>query len=654
MQTVDRAVQVGRHPLEPLDAEEIEAASRIAREGRGLDGSTRFVYISLKEPPKQAVLSGAPVPREAELMLWDRARRLTVEATVSLSEGKVTSWQDHPGVQPPVMYEEFLASEAAVKADPRWQEAMRKRGVSDLDHVMIDPWSVGYNGPEDDPSKGRFVRPLTWVRDGSDLENGYARPVEGLIVRVDLDQMKVVDVEDHGVVPLPPKAGNYSPQGIAAEDNYPRFPQGVRTDLKPIEITQPEGRSFTVDGHQIKWQKWQFRIGFNPREGLTLHTISYQDGDRLRPIVYRASLTEMFIPYGDPRPTHRRKNVFDMGESGIGVMTNSLELGCDCLGDIQYFDGFINDNDGHATAIKNAVCLHEEDYGMLWKHTDFRTGAVEVRRSRRLVVSTVATIGNYEYGYFWYLYHDGTIEYEVKLTGVISNGALAPGERPTHGTLVAPQVYGPNHQHFFAVRLDMMVDGERNSVVECDSEAVPAGEDNPWGNAWVVKQKVLQRESDAKRNADASAGRFWKVINPEKKNAVGDPVGYKLEPGPSTISFYQPDAHALQRALFTSHNLWVTPYEPSERFAAGDYPNQSPGGEGLPRWTAADRSVENTDLVLWHCFTAHHVPRPEDWPVMPCTYVGFHLKPFGFFDGNPALDVAPTVAACHGEGQATG
>ncbi|MGH7920924.1 MAG: primary-amine oxidase, partial [Candidatus Dormibacteraceae bacterium] len=318
MQTATPEVEVGRHPLEPLDAEEIEAASRISREERGLDSSTRFVYISLKEPPKQVVLAGAQAPREAELLLWDRARRMTVEATVSLSEGKVTSWQDRPGVQAPLMEDEFGAMVAAVKADPRWQEAMRKRGVTDLESAMIDSWPAGYNGPEDGPEKGRFALPLTWACDGSDLENGYARPVEGLIVRVDLDQMKVVEVEDHGVVPLPPRAGNYSPQGIAQENNFPRFPEGVRTDLKPIEISQPEGRSFTVSGHEISWQKWQFRIGFNPREGLTLHTLSYRDGDRLRPILYRASLTEMFIPYGDPRPTHRRKNVFDMGEYGVG------------------------------------------------------------------------------------------------------------------------------------------------------------------------------------------------------------------------------------------------------------------------------------------------------------------------------------------------
>src|SRR5438445_381127 len=344
---------------------------------------------------------------------------------------------------------------------------MRTRGVTDFENVMIDPWSLGYNGPEDAPEKGRFVRPLTWARKGPD-DNGYAAPIEGLVVRFDLDRMEIVDIEDHGVVPVPPLRGNYTVEGIADPENSPHFPAGTRADVKPIEITQPDGPSFQVDGHEVRWQKWRFRVGFTPREGLILYTIGYQDGDQLRPIVYRASLTEMFIPYGDPRPTHYRKNVFDMGEYGVGMPSNSLELGCDCLGEIYYFDGHVNDNEGGVATIKNAICMPEEDYGVLWKHTDFRTLKAEVRRSRRLVVSTIATVGNYEYGYYWYFYQDGTIGYEVKLTGVISNGAIEPDVRPQHGAMVAPGLYGPNHQHLFCVGLHLLVARLQHSLYASD------------------------------------------------------------------------------------------------------------------------------------------------------------------------------------------
>jgi primary-amine oxidase len=650
MQTVEPATTTAKHPLDPLTAQEVEATSLILRRQLGLAGSARFVYVTLSEPAKDRVLAfhdGDAVEREAFVVIREREERKTYEAVVSLTAGTVRTWREVANVQPPVMFEEFLASELAVKKDPRWQEAMRRRGITDFDSVMLDPWSLGYNGPEDGPERGRLIRPLTWLRMGTTDDHGYARPVEGVVVRFDLDAMEVVEVEDHGITPLPPTAGNYDTARISDPGNFPSFPAGPRRDLKPIEITQPEGASFQVDGHEVRWQKWSLRVGFTPREGLVLHTIGYEDGGMVRPVIYRASLSEMFIPYGDPRPTHHRKNVFDMGEYGIGVLANSLELGCDCLGEIFYFDAVVNDNDGQAVTLRNAICLHEEDFGILWKHTDFRTGEVEVRRSRRLVISSIVTVGNYEYGFFWYLYQDGTIGYEVKLTGVLSTGAYDPDrERPLHGTPLAPGLYGPNHQHFFCVRLDMMVDGPKNSVYECDSIAVPLGPENPHGNAWIVQEMLLARESAAQRVANAGSARFWKIVNPAKRNAMGDPVAYKLEPGPSTRPMYQPGAHALERALFTTKNLWVTAYDPDQNFAAGDYPNQHPGGAGLPDYQSADRPLQNADVVLWHTFVAHHVPRPEEWPVMPVSYVGFHLKPFGFFDGSPALDV-PVADHCH-------
>jgi primary-amine oxidase len=356
----------------------------------------------------------------------------------------------------------------------------------------------------------------------------------------------------------------------------------------------------------------------------------------------------MFIPYGDPAPNHYRKNVFDMGEYGVGMLSNSLELGCDCLGEIRYFDGIVNDNDGGALPIKNAICLHEEDVGMLWKHLDFRTGDTEVRRSRRLVLSTVATVGNYEYGYYWYFYQDGGIGYEIKMTGVMSNGAIAEGETPKHGALVAPGVYGPNHQHFFSIRLDMMVDGLKNTVYECDSVGLPPGPDNPHGNAWIVQQTPFTKESDAQSVINPLAARYWKVANTGKKNGVGEPVAYKLMPGDNVLPFYQPDAYPIQRAQFTLKHLWVTRYDPAEMFAAGDYPNQHAGGAGLPEFVKSDSKLEDEDVVLWYTMGAHHPVRPEEWPVMPVKSIGFHLLPHGFFDGNPALDVAPSHAAHHG------
>jgi primary-amine oxidase len=633
------------HPLDPLSAAEIEAAAAAAKTSQGLGGTARFVYISLYEPAKAEVVAfeqGGPAPeRLVKVVIRERAERATYEGIVALPQAEVVSWKKVPGVQPSVMFEEFLAAEAIVRADPRWQEAMRKRGVTDFDLCMIDPWSSPNVAPGLGPEDGRFVRPLTWVRDAPD-DNGYARPVENLVTLVDLDAMTVVDVEDYGVVPLPTTPANYSSKAITDQANLPNFPAGPRQDVKPLDITQHDGPSFTIDGYHLRWQKWDLRIGFTAREGLVLHRISY-DG---RSIIHRASLSEMFVPYGDPAPTHYRKLVLDEGEYGIGLLTNSLELGCDCLGEIRYLDGVVNDNDGKPMVMPNAICLHEEDHGIAWKHTDFRTGYVEVRRMRRMVISSIVTVGNYEYAYYWYLYQDGSIEYEVKLSGVISNGALEPGQQPEHGTIVAPGVYGPHHQHFFNIRLDMAIDGTANRVYEVTPKALPEGPGNPVGNAWRTEEILIEDETQAKREADPLAGRYWKVVNENVRNALGQPVAYKLVPEHTIAPFAHPGSAVARRAGFISNPLWVTAYDRDELFATGDYPNQSEG-DGLPAYVKNGRNLVDTDVVLWFTFGTNHVVRPEDWPVMPVHPIGFRLFPAGFFVGNPALDNPPPAAHCH-------
>ncbi len=324
------------HPLDPLRAAEIERAWEIVRAERPLGPRVRVIFVMLHEPDKKVVLGHRPgdrVDRAAFVVLIDSAAGKTYEAIVSLGEGRVLSWEHVPGAQPAIVLDEFVECEAAVRADPRWREALRRRGVTDPSLAMVDCWSAGNFGfPADEGH--RLVRALTWVRRHAG-DNGYARPVANLLTVVDLDRMEVLAVEDGGVVPLPPEDANYSPEAA-----------GVRAGLKPIEIRQPEGPSFTLAGHELSWQKWRMRIGFTPREGLVIHTVSYEDQGRERPVLYRASIADMVVPYGDPRPTYFHRNAFDVGEYGIGTLANSLVNGCDCLGEIRYLDAVVNDGRG--------------------------------------------------------------------------------------------------------------------------------------------------------------------------------------------------------------------------------------------------------------------------------------------------------------------
>jgi primary-amine oxidase len=634
MTTPTSLAAVVAHPLEPLTKDEILAAVRIVRSERQLHEKVRFASINLHEPSKEIVLGfqpGTPFNREAFVILLDNTNGFVFEAVVSIKAENISSWRHVSGVQPSIMLDEFFDCEQMLKKHPAFKEALRRRGITDMDLVMVDPWSSGYYSSDDDGNP-RLSHARVWVR-AFPGDNGYAHPVEGVIPVVDLNKMELVRIEDNGIIPIPSEAGNY-----ITELTGP-----LRTDLKPLEITQPEGPSFTVTGHEVRWQKWRFRVGFTTREGLVLHTLGYEDKGKLRSIIYRASLSEMVVPYGDPSVNHFRKNAFDVGEYGIGSLANSLKLGCDCLGYIHYFDANMTNSRGELLEIPNAICMHEEDYGILWKHVDWRTNHTDVRRSRRLVISFIATVGNYEYGFFWYLYQDGTIQFEIKLTGIMNTGALPPNESSKYGTYLAPGLYAPIHQHIFNVRLDMMVDGLKNSVYEVNSHSEEPGPDNPYRNAYYATSTLLASELAAQRTINPQSARYWKVVNHESLNFMGEPVAYKIMPGDNAYSLSHPDSAVVKRASFTQKHLWVTPFNTSERYPTGDYPNQNKGGSGLPHWTQADRSLKDEDVVLWYTMNAHHIPRLEDWPVMPVSYIGFMLKPVGFFDKNPGWDVPPAL-----------
>jgi primary-amine oxidase len=265
-----------------------------------------------------------------------------------------------------------------------------------------------------------------------------------------------------------------------------------------------------------------------------------------------------------------------------------------------------------------------------------------VRRSRRLVVSFITTVGNYHYGFYWNFYQDASIQVEVKLLGIVQTRSVEEGETAKHGTRIARNLVATYHQHIFSFRLDAEVDGWENTVVQNDAYAVPVGPDNPYGNAFTRHATRIARESMGARTADSSVGRFWQVVNPSRVNRSGQPVGYALHPQGTPVLLADESASVARRAAFATRHLWVTRYHPDERYPAGDLVNQHPGGAGLPAYVAADRNLDGADIVLWHTFGLTHLPRPEDWPVMPVDACGFALRPVGFFDRNPTLDVPPT------------
>ncbi|BBK31710.1 amine oxidase [Allostella humosa] len=618
-----------------MSADEIRRAAGILRAHFDLGEALQFETIDLDEPDKAAVRAhapGAPVRRSARFAVYRRGATGLWAGRIDFDAGTVSAVDFLPDARPMFSPEEFMQIEAAAKADPRFQAAIARRGIDRMDLVCVDPWTAGnFDGAGEGGRRVAYT--FVWRR-AFEYDNYYAHPVEGLNVAVDVDTFEVIRVDDHSAA-----AGTFVPVPMTPINYDADFLTDLRQPLKRLDVVQPDGPSFTVDGNHILWDNWDLRVGFSGREGLILHQIGYTQGGRRRPVVYRASIAEMVVPYGTPEGVHYRKNVFDSGEYGFGKLVQSLALGCDCLGHIHYMDVTLHDILGQPLVIPSAICIHEEDAGLAWKHFDFRTGRTETRRLRRLVVSSITTVGNYEYCCYWYLYQDGTIEFEMKATGIINTAACIPGTAQEYGTEVAPGIIGHIHQHIFCARLDMEVDGPANTVVECDTVAPPMGPGNPMGNAFKVVERPLTRELEAHRRVDFERMRYWKIVNPAARNHVGKPTGYKLEATSAVQPYLDPAGPSGKRAGFIYSHLWVTPYHVDERYPAGEFMNHSTGADGLPAWTAQDRSVENTDIVLWHSFGLHHLPRPEDHPVQPRVLCGFKLMPVGFFDGNPIIDL---------------
>lgn len=623
------------HPLDPLGEGEIAGAVKVLRAASNFPRNALFATIQLNEPPKREVLSfkaGAPFRREAFLIVLDRDKNRTFEAVVDLRANKIVSWKEIARVQPLVLVDEYDALEEIVKRDARWQAAMRKRGITNFDEVAVDGWAVGQ---VDSRLTGRLLRGLSYFKGESSIY--YGRPIEGVVAIVNMNTQKVVDLTDTGVVPFTRTGQDLDEQSIGR----------LREKPKPLLITQPEGASYQINGQEVRWQKWQFRYTMHPREGLVLHTVGYDDGGKIRPVIYRLALSEMVVPYGDPDANWRWRAAFDVGEYSVGRLASPLEPNLDAPQNAQLLDATFADDSGKPYTLEKAVGLYERDGGILWKHYESSSEKNETRRARELVIFFVATIGNYDYAVNYIFKQDGSLEVDLALTGIM----LAKGvkekradenhspDSETTGHLVAENILAPHHQHFFNFRIDFDVDGPLNSVTEMNTSALPPGTNNPYLNGFAMRESIFKNEREAGRKMDMQAARVWTVTNPLAKNSLGHHTSYILIPGTNSLPYIAAEALVRKRAQFINNHFWATRYRGEEMYAAGVYPNQSAGGDGLPQFIADNESLEGQDVVVWYTLGVTHVPRPEEWVVMPVTHAGFKLVPGGFFSRNPALDV---------------
>ncbi|KAL1873119.1 hypothetical protein VTK73DRAFT_1080 [Phialemonium thermophilum] len=634
------------HPFDTLTPEEIELGVQILK--TAFPGvPLRFKRIDVLEPRKRDVIPyleaerlGRPLPQKPARLLYSYFHRMDTrgffKAVLNADTKRPVYITELPkNVQGPADVDELVEIEEACMKHPAVQAEIEKMKLPAGYTVCNDPWIYG---TDSDNESRRLAQCYMYIIEVDHPQsNHYSLPcafspvfdqVTKELIRIDY----LPTGSDSKTQPTQPwkpvKCIQYA---------HDLLDEPTRTDLKPYIVRQPEGPSFAVNGQEVSWQKWRFRVGFNNREGLVLYNLTF-DG---RQTFYRLSMSEMTVPYGDPRKPYHRKQAFDAGDVGFGITANQLALGCDCLGHIKYFDGYRTDSRGNPVLLKNVICMHEQDNGIQHKHTNYRNNAATVVRNRELVLQMVCTVSNYEYVLAWILDQAGHIEHEVRATGILSTMPIdnQDGLKVPWGTNVGPGVMAAYHQHLFSLRIDPSVDGHNNTLIYEDSVPMPVDEElNPYGMGYTVERTVL----DVAGHADLSVekNRTFKIINESVINPISlKPVAWKLQLAPSQMLIMGPGSFARKRAAFAEHAVWVTRYQDDELYAAGEFTNQSTHDTGLGVWGSRGDSTRNTDIVLWHTFGLTHNPRPEDFPVMPAERISVMLKPDGFFTKNPALDV---------------
>jgi primary-amine oxidase len=649
------------HPLDPLQPAEIQSAFELLRTRFGETpelphADLVFPLLALREPEKSALLDPAQATptrsAEAQIFHWP-SNRLWL-AQIDLSARKVSALtRAADGTQPALSAEEYEATAKLVHDYEPWRKAVVARGALP-EQAHVDVWAPGDVALTDalvatlsHGKNTRLARCLSFAN-GAHADksaarhpaNPYVRPLDGLVVLVDLNARRIVQMSDVAMEQAVSRE-----TGNAEREDRP---------LKPVQVSAPQGASFTLDGQQVRWGIWQFRVALHPRDGLVLYDVHADARGAQRKVAHRMSLSEIYVPYGFGDAEWSWRSAFDLGEYNPGTASHELAPKRDVPENARFLAATLASSRGPsakhpdgAVRIARAIAVYERNAGVLWARTDPASGARDTRFARELVVTWSTWIGNYIYGFDWIFKQDGSIEVQVQLTGTTLNRSLtARAERgapkvgkDAQGVLMA----APTHQHFFNFRLDLDVDGPANHVME--SELHQLGESS-FANAFDKQKSALTVEGA--RDAAPWVERKWCVMSSKEVNLLGEHPAFTLEPGPVIKPLSRDDFPGLARAAFAKHTLWITRYAENERFAAGPFPSQARSAEGVNRYVeppAALTPAQGDDVVLWHTLGLSHVPRLEDFPVMNTERVGFRLVPHGFFDRNPALSVRDQGAA---------
>ncbi|MDH4124225.1 MAG: tyramine oxidase [Gammaproteobacteria bacterium] len=630
-----------RHPLDALEADEIVRAAAILRAAGHSDEATPILSLVLEAPEKGAVLAwktGDNIPRQARAVI--RKDRVNREFVIDLVSGQIVDVATIAGPgQPPVVFDEILAAIDIAVSNEAMQSGLKKRGITDFAALFCAPRTGGNFGAPFEQSR-RVVKV-----DCFDLSNNpkniFAAPIEGLFAIIDLESKEVLDVIDLGVVPVTQTSYSLDPDA-----------QEKIRELNPVNIVAPQGSNIHVDGWNVSWQNWRFHMRWDMRAGLIVSMVQYDDRGTLRNVLYQGNLSEIYVPYQDTSEGWYYRNYMDEGDYGLGTTHSPLVPGADCPNNAVYKTPVMANPAGGADQLSDRICIFEQPTGSAtWRHYDILTGDLNARPNVELVVRFIATVGNYDYVFDWVFDNKGQLTYRLGASGLDAVKGVASrslddksaAADTAFGPLVAPGLAGIQHDHFFSLRLDVDIDGRENRFVRDKLVARRQPSDSKRKSIWQTERDVADTDSNAKYRLHLENPSLWRVESSSRENYLGYATSFALKPAANARPLVDEDDPPLARAGFVNYHLWVTPYRDDELWAGGHYSNQSAPGQGLPEWTSENRNVEDTDIVLWYTLGFHHVPSTEDWPVYNLGFNAITLRPYNFFDQNPAMDLPESL-----------
>ncbi|WJX96030.1 primary-amine oxidase [Trifolium repens] len=640
-----------QHPLDPLTKDEFSIVQTVVLNKYPTSKNRlAFQYIGLDDPNKDSILKYekkptlVTIPRKSFVIAIINGQ--SHEIVIDIRLKNIVSDNVHKGYGFPILTveEQILATQLPLKYPP-FIASIHKRGLN-LSELVCAGFTMGWFGEE---KSSRTLRVDCFLKEIT--ANFFVRPISGITMVANIDLMKIVEYHDREVEVVP----------TAENTDYRVSKQNPPFGPKQHSLVshQPQGPGFQINGHSVSWANWKFHIGFDVRAGIIISLASIYDLEKhkSRRVLYKGYISELFVPYQDPTEEFYFKTFFDAGEYGFGRSTVSLIPHRDCPPYAEFIDTYIHSSDGTPSLLKNAICVFEQYGNIMWRHTEANIPNELIEESRtevNLIVRTVVTVGNYDNVVDWEFKTSGSIKPSIALSGILEIKATHIKHKDEikedlYGKLVSENSIGIYHDHFYIYYLDFDIDGVQNSFEKTSLKTVRITDGSSKRKSyWTTETQTAKTESDAKITIGLAPSEFV-VVNPNKKTAVGNEVGYRLIPAIPAHSLLVEDDYPQIRGAFTNYNVWITPYNRTEKWAGGLFVDQSHGDDTLAVWTKKNRDIENKDIVLWHVVGIHHVPTQEDFPIMPLLSTSFELRPTNFFERNPVLNtLSPTDFAWPG------